>query len=100
MNSYIIIRKNRVTIQEGWSSPQYRYLGWMMRTVCFLLGILCYNGHSYPREGLYLGQMFPGLSIDHIKNGIIKVKRDEKGINKITSIGIIGSYPYTLITIQ
>lgn len=79
MNSYIIIRKDRVIIQEGWSSPQYRDLGKVMRTICFLLGLICFGNHTYPREGLYLGQMFPGLSIDHIKKGIIKVKRDEKG---------------------
>lgn len=42
-----------------------------MKTICFLLGSICYSNHIYPREGLYLGQMFPGLSIDHIKRGII-----------------------------
>ena len=79
MNSYIIIGANRVIIQEGWSSPQYCDLGKVMRTICFLLGSICFGNRTYPREGLYLGQMFTGLSIDHIKKGIIKVKRDEKG---------------------
>ena len=79
MNSYIIIRNNQVIILEGWSSPQYRYLGWIMKTICFLLGLFCYGSHSYPRKELYLKQMFPRVSIDNIKKGIIKVKRDEKG---------------------
>lgn len=81
MNSYIIVGTRQVTIHEGWSSPQYRYLGKFMRTICFLMGLICFDCHTYPREGFYLGQMFPGLSIDHIKKGIIKVRRDEKGNN-------------------
>jgi hypothetical protein len=78
MNSYIIISEKRIIIQEGWSSPQYQYLGIIMKIVCFLLGMICFDNHTYPRKGLCLDQMFPGLSIDHIKKGIIKVKRDEK----------------------
>lgn len=81
MNSYVVILPERVIIQEGWSSPQYRYLGKFIRTVCFLLGSICFSNHSYPREGLYLGQMFPSLSVDSIKKGIIKVKRDEQDNN-------------------
>lgn len=88
MNSYIIIRDKSVTIQEGWSSPQYRDLGIIMRTICFLLGMTCFSNHTYSRDGLYIQQMFPGLSIDHIKKGVIKVKRDEKG-NSIHS-GLFG----------
>jgi hypothetical protein len=78
MNSYIIIGIKQVTILEGWSSQQYRDLGKVMRTICFLIGLICFNNRTYPRKGLYLEQMFPGLSINHIKKGIIKVKRNEQ----------------------
>lgn len=88
MNSYIIIREKRIIIQEGWTSPQYQYLGIIMRIICFLMGIICFNNRSYPRKGLYLEQMFPRLSIKHIKKGIIKVKRDEQ--NNCFYSGVFG----------
>lgn len=76
MNSIIIILPDQVIIQEWWSSPQYQHLGVVMKAVCFLIGLLCYRNHSYPRKGLYLGQMFPDLSIDYIKKGIIVYRKN------------------------
>lgn len=92
MNSYIIIREKRIIIQEGWTSPQYQYLGVIMKIICFLMGIICFNNHTYPRKGFCLNQMFPKLSIDHIKKGIIKVKRD--GQNNCFYSGMFGCTIY------
>lgn len=76
--SYIIIQPHSITIIEGWSSSQFRYLGITMRTVCWFLSLLCWSGHKYPRNNFVLNQMFKDLCIDNIKRAIIQVRRNPR----------------------
>jgi hypothetical protein len=76
VNSYIIIQPKTVTIIEGWSSPQFNDRNIWQRTVCWFLSLLCYSGHTYPRDGFVIQQMFRNLIISNMKRAFIQVKRN------------------------
>lgn len=81
--TYLWIKKNEISIIEGISSPQYRYLSFFKKILCFLIGLICIRNNTLPKNNVILTQMFPNFRKHYLKTPqLIRVKKDEK--NNIT----------------
>jgi hypothetical protein len=74
--SYIIVLRYTIIIVEGWSSPQYRYLGPIARTLCWLIGLICFRRHIYKRDGIVDQHIYNNLKEKNIDRAIIQARRN------------------------
>jgi len=81
--TYLCIKKNEISIIEGISSPQYRYLSFLKKLLCFLIELMCISNNTLPKNNVILTQMFPNFREQYLESPqLIRVKRNEK--NNIT----------------
>lgn len=70
--NYLIITKRNVYIIEGLYGPQFRYhKSFFWRLLCFILGIILFNLHSYSKKDFVIKQMFPNIPDDWESKSII-----------------------------
>lgn len=86
-HSIIILTKKYCYILEWWTSSQYKHCGLFKRTICWILGLLCFpNNSRYPRIHLVIQQMYPGLDLSIFKNALIVIKRNPQDETNIYHI--------------